>query len=109
MSRFLPKFGRERLSIAAAKTRLLAANELFADLDGDVMAQVSEMTHMTTCPAGQVVFGPENTGDVLFFLKQGRVQIYKLNADGKKLVLHDLKPGSFFGEMFMLGQGMADN
>ncbi len=37
------------------------------------------------------------------------MQIYKLNADGKKLVLHDLKPGSFFGEMFMLGQGMADN
>ena len=109
MSRFLPRMRRDRLSIDAAKTRLLAANELFKDLDADVMAQIDQMTEITTSPAGQVVFGPENTGDVLFFLKQGRIQIYKLNAEGKKLVLHDLKAGSFFGEMFMLGQGMADN
>ena len=109
MSRFLPRLGRDRLSIDAAKRRLLAANELFKDLDADVMAQIDAMTEITTSPAGQVVFGPENTGDVLFFLKQGRIQIYKLNADGKKLVLHDLKAGSFFGEMFILGQGMADN
>ncbi len=109
MSRFLPRVGRDRPSIDAAKTRLLAANELFKDLDADAMAQVAEMTEVTTSPAGQTVFGPENTGEVLFFLKQGRIQIYKLNSDGKKLVLHDLKPGSFFGEMFTLGQGMADN
>ena len=109
MSRFLPRVGCDRSSIDAAKTPLLAANELFKDLDADDMARVAEMTEITTSPAGQTVFGPENTGEVRFFLKQGRIQIYNLNADGKKLVLHDLKPGSFFGGMFTLGQGMADN
>ena len=73
------------------------------------MVRVAEMTEVTTNPAGQTVFGPENTGEVLFFLKQGRVQIYKLNVDGKKLVMHDIKPESFFGEIFTLGQGTADN
>ncbi len=109
MTRFLPRLPRDKKSLDAAKTRLLAANELFRNLDADAMALVSEMTDVATSPPGQIIFGPENTGEVLFFLKKGHVQIYKLNAEGKKLVLHDLKAGSFFGEMFVLGQGMADN
>lgn len=109
MSRFLPRRGRDQRAIDAAKLRLLAANDLFGDLDDETLAQVGQMTNLTTCPPGQVLFGPENRGEVLFFLKKGRVQLYKLNPDGKKLVLHDLKAGSFFGEMSVLGQGMADN
>lgn len=38
MSRFLPRVGRDRSSIDTAKTRLLAANELFKDLDAEAMA-----------------------------------------------------------------------
>lgn len=109
MSRFLPKLARDKRSLDAAKAKLLAANELFQNLDAAAMAEVSAMTDVSTCPAGQVLFGPENSGEVLFFLKKGHIQIYKLNADGKKLVLHELKAGSFFGEMFVLGQGMAEN
>jgi len=109
VSRFLTKLSRDKRSMDATKAQLLAANELFQNLDADAMAEVSSMTDVTTCPAGQVLFGPENTGEVLFFLKKGHIQIYKLNSEGKKLVLHDLKAGSFFGEMFVLGQGMAEN
>ena len=109
MTRLLPRLARDPDAAAAAKTRLLAANELFHDLDAETMADVSEMTNVTTCRAGQLLFGPENRGEVLFFLKQGQVQIYKLHAEGKKLVLYDLKAGSFFSEMSLLGQGMADN
>ncbi len=109
MTRLISRLARDPEAAAAAKTRLLAANELFHDLDAETMSDVSEMTNVTTCRAGQLLFGPENRGEVLFFLKQGQVQIYKLNVEGKKLVLYDLKAGSFFGEMFLLGQGMADN
>lgn len=93
----------------AQKRTLLAANELFTDLDDDVMAEVVAMTNLTTCPAGQIIYEPEQTGEVLFFLKQGHVQIYRISADGKKLIVSDVKPGSFFGEMSLLGQAMAGN
>ena len=91
------------------KRRLLAANELFANLDDDVMAEVEAMTNLTTCAAGQLIYEPQRTGEVLFLLKKGSVQIYRINADGKKLIINDVKAGSFFGEMSLLGQAMGGN
>ena len=72
------------------------------------MARVSEMTAIASCAKRQVVMGPERAGEVLF-LNHGGVQIYRLNAEGKKLVVHDVKPDNFFGEMSVLGQGKAGN
>lgn len=107
MNRLFPRTPRKAELEASAKRTLLAANELFHDLDDDVLAEVEAMTNLSTCPAGQIIFEPEQSGEVLFFLKQGRVQIYRLNADGKKLIVGDAKPGTFFGEMSLLGQGMS--
>jgi len=49
---------------------------------------------------------PEDSGEVLFLLKKGRVQLYRIAPNGKKLVVATLGPGSIFGEMSMVGQGM---
>jgi CRP/FNR family cyclic AMP-dependent transcriptional regulator len=49
---------------------------------------------------------PEDTSEVLFLLKQGRVQLYRISPDGKKLVIATIGPGSIFGEMALIGQGM---
>lgn len=45
----------------------------------------------------------------MFLLKKGAVQIYRLSAEGRRLVIARLKPYSFFGEMSILGQGMYDS
>jgi CRP/FNR family cyclic AMP-dependent transcriptional regulator len=49
---------------------------------------------------------PEDTGEVLFLLKKGRVQLYRISPNGKKLVVATLGPGAMFGEMSLVGQGM---
>jgi CRP-like cAMP-binding protein len=49
---------------------------------------------------------PEDTSEVLFLLKQGRVQLYRISPDGKKLVIATIGPGAVFGEMALIGQGM---
>ena len=36
---------------------------------------------------GRIIYMPEDSGEVLFILKRGRVQLYRLSADGRKLVL----------------------
>ena len=47
-----------------------------------------------------------DSGEVLFLLKKGQVQIYRLAPNGKKLVVTTLGPGAIFGEMSLVGQGM---
>jgi CRP-like cAMP-binding protein len=61
---------------------------------------------MSTSPAGNVFYMPEETGEVLFLLKKGTVQLYRLTPEGKKIVIATLGPGALFGEMSLVGQGM---
>ena len=49
---------------------------------------------------------PEDTSEVLFLLKEGQVQLYRISPDGKKLVIGTVGPGAIFGEMALIGQGM---
>lgn len=85
----------------------LSEMELFHGLSEREMEDVMRVTTMTNVPKGRV-FWPSEMGEVLFILKQGRVQIYRLNPEGKKLVVTTLGPGSVFGEMTLTGQHMYD-
>lgn len=80
--------------------------DLFRDLPEREMAEVDRITTITSVPRGRVFYQPEDVSEVLFFLKQGRVQLYRISPEGKKLVIATLGPGSLFGEMALLGQQM---
>ncbi len=88
------------------KIGYLRSNELFRDLNEKEMEELDRVTSMTTCERGRIFYTPDETGEVLFLLKKGRVQIYRLSPDGKKLVIATLEPGTLFGEMALIGQGM---
>lgn len=93
------------------KTKLayLLEAEIFRDLTSQDLAEMDRTLTMATTPAGRIFYSPEETGEVLFILKKGRVQIYRISAQGKKLVLDTLGPGSIFGEISLIGQGMHDS
>ena len=61
---------------------------------------------MSTCQAGRIFYMPEDSGEALFLLKKGRVQLYRIALNGKKLIMATLGPGAIFGEMSLVGQGM---
>jgi len=61
---------------------------------------------MSTVPRGRVFYRPEEPGEVLFILKEGRVQLYRISPEGKKLVITTLGPHTLFGEMALLGTKM---
>ncbi len=99
---------RMRISdFVVQKGLYLSEMELFQGLSDREMEDVMRVTTMTNVPKGRV-FWPSEMGEVLFILKQGRVQIYRLNPEGKKLVITTLGPGSVFGEMTLTGQHMYD-
>ncbi len=89
-----------------SKLGLLRAADIFSDLTDEQMHQVEQMTVMTSCPAGRTVYEPGGSGEALFLLKRGRVQIFRLGADGRKLVIGTVLPGTAFGNMSFTGNRM---
>ena len=88
------------------KLGYLSEMELFQDLSDKEMAELDRVTTMTNVPKGRVFYRPEEPTEVLFILKQGRVQLYRISPEGKKLVIPTLGPGTLFGDMALLGQWM---
>src|SRR5918992_1583929 len=91
---------------AEAKLRHLSAIDIFRDLQQEDLDWLAAHTTMITARRGQLVYMPGETSEALFLLKAGRVRIYRLSAEGKKLVLSDLGPETFFGDMPLAGQRM---
>ena len=110
--------GRDRLVVEAvdweppgksnlpSKLDYLSAIEVFQDLSRKEMQEMDRAITMNTCRQGKLFYIPGDTGEVLFLLKQGRVQLYRISPEGKKLVVATLGPGAIFGEMSLVGQGM---
>jgi CRP-like cAMP-binding protein len=90
----------------AQKLNYLSSIQVFRDLNPNELAEMDRQITMSTCQPGKIFYMPEDSGEVLFLLKKGQVQIYRLAPNGKKLVVATLGPGAIFGEMSLVGQGM---
>ena len=88
------------------KLNYLSSIQVFRDLSQTELMQMDRQITMSTCEAGKIFYMPEDSGEILFLLKKGQVQIYRLAPNGKKLVVATLGPGAIFGEMSLVGQGM---
>ena len=90
------------------KAAYLSDTDIFRDLSARELEELDRLTAMSTCRKGKVFYTPGETGEVLFILKRGRVNLYRINAEGKKLVTASVESGTVFGEMTLVGQGMPD-
>lgn len=98
--------GTSRTMDVERKLDYLRAVDVFRGLSRAEMMEMDRTTTMSTCRRGKVFYQPEDNSEVLFILKRGRVQLYRLSSEGKKLVVATIGPGTIFGEMAMIGQGM---
>lgn len=90
----------------AEKMKYLSELTVFQDLSPREMQELNRITTMSTVSKGRVFYRPEEPGEVLFILKEGRVQLYRISPEGKKLVITTLGPHTLFGEMALLGTKM---
>jgi CRP/FNR family transcriptional regulator, cyclic AMP receptor protein len=90
------------------KLTYLSMVEIFQDLSESEMKHIDRITTMVPTPKSRVFYSPDDGSEVLFLLKKGNVEIYRINADGKKLVTTRLGAGAVFGKMGFLGQRMDE-
>ena len=88
------------------KIHYLQMVDIFQDLSPVEMQEMDRTTTMSTCKPGKIFYQPEDTSEVLFILKKGRVQLYRISPEGKKLVVATIGAGTIFGEMAIMGQQM---
>ena len=82
----------------AQKLSYLSHIQVFRDLSPTELMEMDRQLTMSTCESGKIFYMPEDSGEILFLLKKGQVQIYRLAPNGKKLVVATLGPGAIFGE-----------
>ena len=64
------------------KVAYLSTMDLFQDLNQDDLMLMERQLTMASCQRGKIFYMPDDTGQVLFLLKRGRVQLYRISPGG---------------------------
>lgn len=88
------------------KLHFLREVDILRDLTPEEMDWLKHTTRMVTYEAGRMIYGPQQKAETLLILKWGRVRVYRLTPEGKKLEIANLGAGTFFGQMPFLHQRM---
>ena len=95
----------------AEKTKLwyLQNFNLFEGMSPAMKMEMAEMVSDQASSKKEIIYFPEEASNTIYFLKEGKIKIYRLSEDGKTTTLHLLGPGEIFGESAILGQETHDN
>ncbi|MBX3617286.1 Crp/Fnr family transcriptional regulator [Nitrosomonas sp.] len=81
---------------------LLRSNELFSHLGDAELKMVAELTKIRTVPKNTLLISEGDMSDVMYLIKEGKVDVMVTNEKGEQFVLSTLKQGENFGELSLL-------
>ena len=88
--------------LSETSSSVLVPSLLFADLDGATIALIVAQLTEEVWPAGHIVIEEYASGDTLYIIVDGQVQISRTLQNGEQRVIREMGPGEFFGEMALL-------
>ncbi|HLI06803.1 MAG TPA: Crp/Fnr family transcriptional regulator [Ktedonobacteraceae bacterium] len=94
---------QQRAESIAGKAAFLGQSPLFGSLEAAEIGELDRVTSVLTCEQGRILYRPGERSTQFFLLKSGRVQLYHLSTDGRKLIMATIEPGSCFGELPLTG------
>ncbi len=84
---------------------LLAATQLFEELDEDLLRRLANRFIQRSYKRGHRIFHQGDPGDAFFVLVEGLVKVFVTSEDGEEMVLATLKPRDTFGEVSVVDGG----
>lgn len=100
----------ERQDMLRQNSRLFLENELFKGLRPEELNLLFKKMEIQQYEAGSIIFMPENPScEKIYLLNRGRVVMYRLTANGKRLVTRHLSPGGIFGVRGLFDRTMQKN
>ncbi|HVP41900.1 MAG TPA: DUF1003 domain-containing protein [Terriglobales bacterium] len=89
----------------ATDASALADVPMFSLLDDEERSTLSELLDLRRFEKGDTVFSFGDSGDALYLVRSGKVQVFVENYQGDKIPLADNEPGDIFGEISLLDGG----
>ncbi|UZW13911.1 Crp/Fnr family transcriptional regulator [Clostridium pasteurianum] len=72
---------------------------IFSHLSEEVLQKIIELQNIKKYKKGEIIFYEGDKGEAFFFVKSGKVKIYKTSFDGRDITLNILGEGSIFAEV----------
>jgi CRP/FNR family cyclic AMP-dependent transcriptional regulator len=89
------------MSNADDTVHLLAATEVFGDLEQPELEAVAQVAVPRHWERGEVIFREGDVGDTCYLLRSGAVVLTREHQDGRIVALAELRAGMLFGELAM--------
>ncbi len=81
---------------------LLKSFPLFSDLSDGDLADIERIVKKKKFGKNEIILYQFDPGDSLYIVSKGKVKVVLYSKDGKEVLLSNLGPGEFFGEMSLL-------
>ena len=75
---------------------------LFSEMDEQEVAGIREIMEVMKFKPGQIIIREGEKGDLFYVVTEGHAQVLIHDADGTEVLLNEVGPGGFFGELSML-------
>lgn len=83
----------------------LATLEPFTRLDPDAVSLLAEHIHERRYQGGAFIFHEGDQGDAVWWVRRGRVKVFRTAPDGREQIMQVWGPGSPFGLVVLLDNG----
>ncbi|MFT8315303.1 MAG: Crp/Fnr family transcriptional regulator [Clostridium sp.] len=72
---------------------------VFSQLSENILEEILKLQSTKKYKKGEIIFFEGDKGEAFFFVKSGKVKIYKTSLDGRDITLNILGEGSIFAEV----------
>jgi CRP/FNR family transcriptional regulator, cyclic AMP receptor protein len=92
------------------EVRLLSMVDVLEPLSAEEIEELARWHSDTRLEQGEVFFAPQERGEKLFILEEGRVRIYRnsTSLQGQEITLAVAEEGTIFGEMALTAQRLRE-
>lgn len=83
------------------KKVILKNSVLFSELSDKDLKEIADISRVRKFNKGEAIFSEGDPADTFFVLSSGRIEVFKLSAEGKKQILRIVLPGEVVAEAAM--------
>ncbi|GAV21709.1 Crp/Fnr family transcriptional regulator [Carboxydothermus pertinax] len=77
---------------------------LFGELSTEELKEIGNLLYARRLKKGQILFSEGDPGTAVYFLKSGRIKLYKEDREGREHILHYVEPGDIFAEVVLFSK-----